>query len=80
VCGYLVSPLDLVPSFVIGLGQLDDLVVAALALDALLNDVPEEVLLEHWDGDRDVLELVREVLDVATSFLPRPLRRLFSSH
>ena len=79
VGAYLLSPLDLVPSFLTGIGQLDDIVVAALALDQLLNDVPEEVLREHWDGDRDLLELVREILDISTSFVPAPLRRLFSS-
>jgi uncharacterized membrane protein YkvA (DUF1232 family) len=79
VAAYLVSPLDLIPSFVAGLGQLDDIVIAALALDQLLNDVPEEVLREHWDGEQDLLELVKEVLDLSTSFVPKPLKRLFSS-
>lgn len=79
VAAYLVSPIDLIPSFITGLGQLDDIVIAALALDQLLNDVPEEIVREHWDGDHDLLELVREVLDISTSFVPGPLKRLFSS-
>ena len=79
VAGYVVSPIDLIPSFVVGLGQLDDLFLAALALDRLLHDVPEDVLLEHWDGDRDILELVRDVLDLSISFVPSPVKRLFSS-
>ncbi len=79
VAGYLLSPLDLIPSFVIGLGQLDDILVAAVALDALLNDVPEHVLREHWDGDEDLLEIVRDVLGVATSFVPARVKKLLSS-
>jgi uncharacterized membrane protein YkvA (DUF1232 family) len=79
VGAYLVSPLDLIPSFVVGLGQLDDIVVAALAINQLLQDVPEDVLLEHWSGDGDLLELVREVLEVSTSFVPGPIKRFFSS-
>ena len=78
VGGYLLSPIDLVPSFVVGLGQLDDLVLAALALDRLLHDVPDDVLREHWDGDQDLLELVRDVLELGTSFVPSPVKRLFS--
>ena len=78
VAVYLVSPIDLVPSFVPGLGQLDDLVVAALALDGLLNHVPESVVREHWEGDEDVLEVVQEILRQFTSRVPFPLRKLFS--
>jgi uncharacterized membrane protein YkvA (DUF1232 family) len=79
VAGYLLSPIDLVPSFVPGLGQLDDLVIAALALNQLLNDVPAEVVREHWDGEPDVLEVVQEVLRQGTSLVPARLRRIFSS-
>ena len=76
---YLVSPLDLIPSFVVGLGQLDDIVLAALALNQLLHDVPDHVLRQHWDGDQDVLDVVREVLEVSTSVVPGRVKRLFSS-
>jgi uncharacterized membrane protein YkvA (DUF1232 family) len=79
VAGYLISPIDLVPGFIPGLGQLDDLVVAALALDGLLNHVPEAVVREHWEGEQDVLDVVREILRQSTSFVPTPVRRIFSS-
>jgi uncharacterized membrane protein YkvA (DUF1232 family) len=78
VAVYLVSPIDLVPSFVPGLGQLDDLVVAALALDGLLNHVPEGVVREHWEGEEDVLDVVQEILRQFTARVPFPLRKLFS--
>jgi uncharacterized membrane protein YkvA (DUF1232 family) len=77
---YLLSPLDLIPDFVPGLGQLDDLVVAVLALDQMLNDVPEDVVREHWDGDDDILEVVREVLRQSATYVPAPVKKLFSSH
>jgi uncharacterized membrane protein YkvA (DUF1232 family) len=76
---YVVSPIDLIPDFVPGLGQLDDLVVAALALNQMLNDVPEEVVRENWDGEQDVLEVIREVLRQSTSYVPGPVKKLFSS-
>jgi uncharacterized membrane protein YkvA (DUF1232 family) len=78
VAVYLVSPIDLIPSFVPGLGQLDDLVVAALALDGLLNHVPEAVVRDHWEGDDDILEIVQEVLRQFTARVPFPLRKLFN--
>lgn len=75
--GYLASPVDLIPDFIAGLGQADDVVIAALALDQILNRVPDDVVREHWDGDEDVLEIVRNVLDIATSFVPGWLKRRF---
>ena len=77
--GYIVSPVDLIPDFFPGIGQLDELVLTAFALDHMLNRVPAEVVREHWDGDKDVLEVVQEVLDIATVFVPAGLKKRFGS-
>ncbi len=79
IAGYLVSPIDVVPDFLAGIGQIDDLVVLAFALDQMLNRVPEEVVLEHWDGDEDVLQVVRQILDISTAYVPGWLKKRFSS-
>ncbi|MDQ3915800.1 MAG: YkvA family protein [Actinomycetota bacterium] len=79
IAGYLLSPVDVVPDFIPGIGQLDDLVVVAFALDQMLNRVPREVVLDHWDGDEDVLEVVRQVLDISTAYVPGWLKKRFSS-
>lgn len=71
---YVVSPVDLIPDFIPGLGQLDDVVIAAFALDQILNRIPDHIVREHWDGDEDVLELVREILDIATALMPKWLK------
>jgi uncharacterized membrane protein YkvA (DUF1232 family) len=68
--GYVASPVDVLPDFIPGLGQLDDIVLIAFVLDRIINRVPEEVLAEHWTGDRDLLEVVRQILDISTAFLP----------
>lgn len=70
VAGYLLLPFDIIPDFIPLIGQADDLVLVAFALDQILNRVPEDIVREHWEGDDDVLEVVREVLEVATA----PLR------
>lgn len=75
--GYIVSPIDLIPDFIPGIGQMDELVIAAFALDQMLNRVPPEVVREHWDGDKDILEIVQEVLDIATAFVPASLKKRF---
>jgi uncharacterized membrane protein YkvA (DUF1232 family) len=50
VVGYLAFPLDLVPDFIPVLGQLDDALVVALALRALVRGAGPELLTEHWPG------------------------------
>lgn len=67
---YLVSPIDVIPDFVPGLGQLDDIVVALLALHSVLNRVDESVVVEHWDGRRDVILAIRQGVAAAAALLP----------
>lgn len=74
--GYAVSPIDLVPDRLPILGVLDDLVVAALAVDAFFAGVPDEVLAEQLDAvglprpafDDDVRRVRR--------LAPRSIRRI----
>lgn len=67
---YLVSPIDVVPDFVPGLGQLDDVVIALLALHSILNRVDDEVVIEHWPGNENVIRIVRAGLSAAAQLLP----------
>ncbi len=73
--GYLASPIDLIPDFIPGAGQIDDIVIVAVALDHMLNRIDTAIVKEHWDGDDDVLEVVRELLDLSTSFMPAWLKK-----
>ena len=76
--GYMVSPVDVVPDFIPGLGAVDDLLLLAFAVNHLVHVAGEEVVLEHWDGPRDLLELVRAILDVTSDMVPVRLRRLIA--
>ncbi|MDQ4125996.1 MAG: YkvA family protein [Actinomycetota bacterium] len=79
LAGYLLSPVDVIPDFIPGIGHVDDLVLLAFALDQILNRVPDEVVLDHWDGDEDVLQVVRQILDISTAYVPGWLKKRFSS-
>jgi uncharacterized membrane protein YkvA (DUF1232 family) len=76
---YLASPIDIIPDFIPGLGHVDDLILVAFALDQIINRVPEECVREHWDGDEDVLEVVREILEIATGIVPEWLKKRLSA-
>jgi uncharacterized membrane protein YkvA (DUF1232 family) len=49
---YLVSPIDLIPDFVPGLGLLDDAIVAAAALRYVTRIAGPETVDRHWPGGR----------------------------
>jgi uncharacterized membrane protein YkvA (DUF1232 family) len=48
--GYLALPFDLVPDFIPVAGQLDDAIVVALALRAVLRGSGRGLVAEHWPG------------------------------
>ena len=55
---YLVVPVDLVPDFLPLVGQLDDALVAALALRRVVRRAGEPLVREHWPGPPRSLALV----------------------
>lgn len=73
---YLVSPVDLIPEFIPVVGFADDVLLVSYAVNHLINVAGEDVVLEHWDGPRDMLELVRSVLEVTSDLVPPQLKRL----
>lgn len=46
---YLVSPIDLIPDPILGLGQLDDLGIILLAIKLFLTLCPPELVNEHLE-------------------------------
>jgi uncharacterized membrane protein YkvA (DUF1232 family) len=74
---YMVSPVDLVPDWVVPVvGQIEDVYLLALALSRLVNNAGMEVLLDHWEGDPGSLESALSALDRAGSLLPGPVRAI----
>jgi uncharacterized membrane protein YkvA (DUF1232 family) len=57
---YLSIPIDLVPDFIPVVGQLDDVIIAALALRYALRSGGPELLTQHWPGpDRSLRAVMR---------------------
>lgn len=74
---YVISPVDLIPDFVIGIGRLDDVVLVSLAIDHLMSGADEAIVREHWDGTEDGLDLIRSAFGWAASIIPDSVRSLF---
>lgn len=78
VAAYVASPIDLVPDFIPVAGQVDDVLMVALALDHLIKGTPEEVVAAHWPGTEDALDLISGIVTWAAELVPAPLRRLIA--
>jgi uncharacterized membrane protein YkvA (DUF1232 family) len=74
LAAYLVSPIDLIPDPIPGLGQMDDILVVVLVLHGLLSSVDEEVILEHWEGRPDLILLIRQAVNLFARRLPVQIR------
>jgi uncharacterized membrane protein YkvA (DUF1232 family) len=75
---YAALPADLIPDWIPGLGEIEDVFLVAMALSRLLAHAGDEVLLDHWEGDEDTLAAAIDALDGATQFLPASLRGLLT--
>ncbi len=73
--GYVLSPIDLLPTLIFGpLGLVDDLLVVSATLSRLLNHVHPDVVRSHWPGRGDALEAIQRVTAWAESLFTGRLR------
>ena len=59
---WIVSPIDLIPEFIPGLGPLDDVIVAIVAMRYTRRRMGVAALRERWSGSDDGFELLLRVI------------------
>jgi uncharacterized membrane protein YkvA (DUF1232 family) len=67
---YLALPFDLVPDFIPVAGQLDDAILVALVLRAVLRSAGPALVAEHWPGPDSSLRMMLRLAGA-----PRPSLR-----
>lgn len=76
---YLASPVDLIPDFIPFLGYVDDLLLAAVVLDGILNYVDRSFLLKYWPGGAASLDATAAMASRLARWVPARIKaRIFS--
>lgn len=57
---YLASPIEIVADVIPIIGQVDEISLTFFALDRIINEVPEKVIIENWEGDNDIICKIKE--------------------
>ena len=78
---YFINPLDLIPELILGPpGLVDDIALSAYVLHDVLENTDPAIVREHWEGDVEILELIRRILAVADTMVGGPIwRRLINT-
>lgn len=71
ILAYLIMPIDIIPDFIPVIGHIDDLVLAVLGLNMILNDIDKQILLDNWSGKGNLLELLQTITLKAEQFMDK---------
>ena len=74
---YFISPIDIIPEALLGpFGYTDDVVVAVIVLNKIINEVSEEAVVENWSGRGDILALIQNILTISHKIIGKNLNIL----
>lgn len=71
IIAYIMLPLDIIPDFIPMIGYADDLVLAVMGLNMVLNDTDPNVLAENWSGKGPILNQLQKITAMAERFLDK---------
>jgi len=75
---YVLSPIDVLPSLLLGpVGLVDDLLIVAACLSGMLNRVHPDVVRAHWSGQGDALEAISSVTEIVETRVVGGVRAAF---
>ena len=69
IIAYFVSPFAISIDFIPFIGEIDELAIAFFGLNIIINDVPEEVILDNWQGKENIILKVEEVINFLTKII-----------
>ena len=69
---YFMLPIDLLPEGLIGFGGfMDDIVIATIIINTLINKLGPEVLDKYWSGDEQLLTVLQKVSETSDGIVSK---------
>ena len=66
VIAYFISPIDLLPEFLLGpIGYLDDIALTAYVINEYVNETDPQIVRELWAGDQEILTAIKNIIITA---------------
>lgn len=76
---YITIPTNAIPNKIPFIGVIDDIGVGFFALDKILKDVPLSIIVENWQGENDLLLVLKDGVEYLTNFTcSRNVEKLYS--
>lgn len=77
--GYVLVPGDLIDDKIPLIGSIDDLGMIFFAINRIVNDVPLNIILENWDGDDEIVLILKKALEYLSKYTTAgKLEKLYS--
>lgn len=68
IAAYLLFPGNLILDFVPSIGTVDDIYIIFYAIEKIIKNIPQEIILENWEGDPKFIlnssEMIKSVFEV----------------
>ncbi len=71
IIAYIIMPIDLIPDIIPVIGLMDDLIMAVIGLNMVLNQIDNNILLENWSGEEDLLAMLQKISAMAEHFVDK---------
>lgn len=66
---YVFSPIDALIDLIPFVGEIDDMVAVFFALNKVISDIPEDIVLENWQGKDDILLIAKKGINFINNTL-----------
>ncbi|MFA9399415.1 MAG: YkvA family protein [Clostridiaceae bacterium] len=66
---YLVLPIDIIPDYIPFVGKIDDIALSFFALNKILQEVSNDIIVDNYQGDEDLVLKVKDGIGIISDLV-----------